>query len=348
MREEIRMDFRALFRIIWKEKWWIILITTLVTALGIGYSFLLREEFETQGRILPELQGKGASGLSQFAGLASLAGIDLNSVSGGMGVDAVRPDLYPDVVTSNPFYLELFKTKIHTKDNQELTFEQYYHQVIEKGETPKPEFLQVYPVKEEGIILINRLNEIRLKDLRQRLNAWIDKKTGVITIKSKMPDPVVAAETAKFAMEYLMAYVKGYRTEKLRQDVNYLAGQVAASRGKYYSTQEKKASYSDSFQDMRLQSADVQRERIESEYRLSSSFYNELLKKYEEAKFRLHQETPVFQVLEPPVAPAKKTAPKRAIIAMVSMFFGGVFALGIALFKGNNYSKIIVQYKPRL
>lgn len=341
MKGEIRMDFRALFGIIWKEKWWIVLITTLVTALGIGYSFLVREEFETQGRILPELQGKGASSLSQFAGLASLAGIDLNSVSGGIGVDAVRPDLYPDVVTSNPFYLELFKIKIHTKDNKELTFEQYYHQVIEKGEAPKQEFLQIYPVKEEGIILINRLDEIRLKDLKTRLNAWIDKKTGVITIKSKMPDPVVAAETAKFAMEYLMAYVKSYRTEKLRQDVDYLAGQVAASRGKYYSTQERKASYSDAFQDMRLQSADVQRERIESEYRLSSSFYNELLKKYEEAKFRLHQETPVFQVLEPPVAPVKKTTPKRAVMAIVSMFLGGALALGIVLIKGGNYREVL-------
>lgn len=343
MKEDISIDLKALFRILWKEKWWIALITIVVTAVGCAYAFLAREEFTTQGKILPELQSKAGSGLSQFAGLASLAGIDLNSLGSGSGIDAVRPDLYPDVITSTPFYLELFKVKVYTRDNSELTFEQYYRNVIEKGEIPKEKLLKTYPVKEDGIILINRLNEIRLKDLRKRITAGIDKKTGVITINSKMPDPVVAAEVTKFAMEYIMEYVKSYRTEKLRQDVNYLANQVAASRGKYYTTQEKKAKYSDQFQDMRLQSSDIQRERIESEYRLSSSFYNELLKKYEEAKFKLHQETPVFKILEPPVAPAKRTEPKRAIIAMVSMLLGGVLAFGTALIKGENYKTVLGQ-----
>lgn len=340
MGEEVRIDFKELFRILWKEKWWIILISTLVTGLGIAYAFLIREEFETQGKILPEIQGKGG-GLGQFAGLASLAGVDLSSI-GGAGVDAVRPDLYPNVITSTPFYLELFKIKIHTRENKEMTFEQYYHEVIEKGKIPEKELIEIYPVKEEGIILINRRNEIRLKDLKERLNASINKKSGMITINSKMPDPVVAAETAKFAMEYLMAYVKSYRTEKLRQDVQYLSDQVASSRGKYYSTQKRKAEYSDQFQDMRLQSADVQRERIDSEYRLSSSFYNELLKKYEEAKFKLHQETPVFKILEAPVAPAKKTEPRRSVITVAFMFLGSILSLFVALFKRGNYRQVIL------
>lgn len=342
MEEEVRIDFQAFGELIRKEKWRIILITFIITALGVMYAFYAREEFETQGKILPEIQGKAAGGLSQFAGLASLAGIDLNSMGGG-GVDAVRPDLYPDVITSTPFYLELFKIKIRTRENKEMTFEHYYHEVIEKGEKPKEKLLATYPVKEDGIIVINRLSEIRLKNLRERLNASIDKKSGVITISSKMPDPIVAAETAKFAMEYLMEYVKGYRTEKLRQDVNYLADQVSASRGKYYSTQEKKARYTDQFQDIRLQSADVQRERIESEYRLSSSFYNELLKKYEEAKFKLHQETPVFKVLEPPVAPAKKTEPKRVIIIAVCWVLGILIAVTAITLRKKQYKRIFIS-----
>lgn len=340
MEEEININLKTLFRVIWKEKWWIVLITGVVTALGVIYSLTVREEFESQGKILPEIQGKGGSGLSQFAGLASLAGVDLSSM-GTAGVDAVRPDLYPDVITSTPFYLELFKTQVLTRENKKMTFEQFYHTVIEENEKPKEKFLKKYPVREEGIIIINLLNEIRLKDLRQRITANIDKKSGVIRIQAKMPDPVVAAEVTRFAMEYLMSYVKNYRTQKLRQDVDYLSDQVASSRGKYYSTQEKKARYTDQFRDMRLQSADVKRERIDSEYRMSSSFYNELLKKYEEAKFKLHQETPVFQVLEPPVAPARKSEPRKAVIALVSMIFGGILSLGSILLKGNNYKKVI-------
>lgn len=342
MEENISIDFKALFRLIWKEKWWIILVTTVVTALGIAYALLAQEEFTTKGKILPEIQGKGAGNLSQFAGLASLAGIDLNSL-GGSAVDAVRPDLYPDVITSTPFYLELFKTQVHTRDNQVMTFENYYHNILEKGKEPKEKLLKKYPVKEEGIILVNRLNEIRLKALRERITSGIDRKSGVITINVKMPDPVVAAETAKFAMEYLMEYVKNYRTEKLRQDVDYLSDQVDASRGKYHSSQEKKARYTDQFQDMRLQSADVQRERIDAEYRLSSTFYNELLKKLEEAKFKLHQQTPVFKILEPPVVPAKRTEPKRSVIAIASVIFGGVLGLALVLIRKENYKRVLKQ-----
>jgi uncharacterized protein involved in exopolysaccharide biosynthesis len=340
MGKEVSIDLKGLTSVILKEKWWILLITLSVSAGGVFYALNAREEFEAGGKILPEVQGNGRGGLNQFAGLASLAGVDLGSI-GGAGVDAVRPDLYPDVITSTPFFIKLFKAEVHTKLNKKMTFEQYYHSVIEAGKLPTDDLVKRYPVNEEGIIVVNRLNELRLKELRKRLTANIDKKSGVISIHAKMPDPVVAAEVTRFAMEYLMNYVKNYRTEKLRLDVDYLGDQVYNSRGKYFSSQEKKARYIDQFQDMRLQSADIQRERIESEYRLSSSFYNELLKKYEEAKFKLHQETPVFQVLEPPVVPVQRLEPKRKIIVLGFMLMGGISAFGIVLIKSRNWEKVL-------
>lgn len=342
MEGELGIDFHAFKKILRKEIWRIGLVITLFIGLGVIYALRAREEFKAAGSILPELQSKGTGGLSQFAGLASLAGVDLGSIAGG-GVDAIRPDLYPNVITSTPFYLELFKSNVRTQDNKTLTFEEFYHKIIENGDAPTEKQLKSYPVKDEGIIVMNRLNEMRLKDLRERITASIDKKSGVISIFTKMPDPVVAAEVTKFAMEYLMGYVKTYRTEKLHRDVDYLAEQVAASRGKYYSTQEKKAQYTDQFKDMVLQSADVRRERIESEYRLSSSFYNELLKKYEEAKFKLHQETPVFKILEPPVVPVLRSEPKRKIVVLLSAFLGLLVASAYVLLRQSNYKSVFIK-----
>jgi uncharacterized protein involved in exopolysaccharide biosynthesis len=337
------VNFRALLKVIWQEKIGILLCVVLFTIVGSFYAFSLKEEFISQGKILPEAQSK-AGGLGQFSGLAALAGVDLGS-TGSSGIDAIRPDLYPNVITSTPFYLELLKAKVKTKENKELSFESYYHEAIEDGKAPEEKVLYKFPIEQEGIIVVNRLNEKRLKDLQTRITSSIDKKTGVISISTKMPDPVVAADVSKFAMHYLMEYIKNYRTEKLRQDVDYLAEQVSTSRGKYYSTQQKKASYSDQFQagSIRLQSADVQRERIESEYRLSSSFYNELLKKYEESKFKLHQETPVFQILEPPVVPNLKSEPKRSIMLLGFAFLGSILGFVYAILKSSNYKKIISE-----
>ena len=339
----LTINFKELFKVLWKEKWWIMAITALFMALGLGYAFSLREEFTSQGKILPEVSGKGSG--SQLSGLAALAGLNLGSAASG--TDAIRPDLYPDVINSTPFFMELLKTEIVTKDNQKLTFENYYHSVLEKAEKIDEDRLKKFPVEEPGIIVINLLNEDRLTDLRERVTASIDQKSGVIFITSKMPDPVVAAGVTQFAMNYLVDYITDYRTEKLKQDVAYLGDQVGASKQKYYSDQARKASYADQFQlgTLRSQSADIQRERIESEYRMSSSVYNEILKQYEEAKFKLHQETPVFQVLEPPVVPNLKSEPRKAIILLGFTMMGGIISLLFCSLYKRNYQKFLLKEK---
>lgn len=339
--EDITVNFGKLFAILKKNLKYIIISSFFFGGIGVGFSFLFKEEFETTGRILPELQGKSVgSGLGQFAGLANMAGIDLSSF-GSVGVDAVRPDLYPDIFASTPFYLDLFKSKVRTRENKVFTFEDYYLKVIEDEAQYSEKELELYPIKDSSIIIINKVTNRRLLDLQKRISSTIDRKSGVITIKAKMPDPVVAADVTKFAMDYLMHYVKNYRTKKLRQDVEFLGSQVSSSRGKFYSNQVKRAKYTDSFNDIMLQSADVQRERIESEYKLSSTFYNELLKKYEEAKFKLQQETPVFQVLDPPVAPTKKMFPKRSYFLITFAVFGLFVSVLFVLLRGKKYLDLV-------
>lgn len=344
MQEDVvlSINFREFFRILWKERFWIIGITLLFGILGGLYAYNAREEFVSSGKILPEISGKGGGGLSQFSGLAAIAGIDLAAV-GASGTDAMRPDLYPNVITSTPFYLELLKAKVKTKDNKEVVFENYFHAVIEEGREAEQELLRKFPVNEEGIIVLSRLSEARLKDLRARVTGSMDKKTGIISITAKMPDPVVAAEVTRFAMNYLVDYITDYRTEKYKADVEYLGDQLERSKGKYYVSQQKRASYADQYQvgTMRLQSADIQRERLESDYRMSSTVYNEILKKYEEAKFMVHKETPVFKVLDPPVVPVRGSEPNKKVILLSSLLLGSFISVLFSLFKRGNFKNLI-------
>ena len=336
----ISIDFTAFFKIIWKEKIWIILITLLFAIGGIFYAFSLREEFTASGKILPEYQSK-AGGLGQFAGLASLAGVDLSSATGGGG-DAIRPDLYPDVLKSTPFFLDLFQFKVKTKDNKEMTFSQFYDTFVLNNKIKEENKKLKFPTSNQ-YIAISYQTENNLKNLRERISAAIDKKTGLLTVTVKMPDPVVATLVTKYSMDYLTNYITNYRTEKAKKDLDFLAERLNAAKGKYYNNQVRKAQYSDQYQQsmMKLQSADLQRERIESEYKISSSFYNTLLQKYEEAKLKIQQETPVIKVLEPPVVPNKKSEPKKAIIAIISAFLGGMIGLSFALLRKKNYKMVL-------
>lgn len=336
----ISIDFSAFFKIIWKEKVWVILIVLLSAGLGIIKALSIKDEFVSTGKILPEYQSK-SGGLGQFAGLASLAGVDLGSASSGGG-DAIRPDLYPDVLKSTPFFLELFKVKVRTKENKEMTFSQFYDTFVLDNKIEDKDTKIKFPTSNQ-YIAISYQTEKNLQNLRERITAVIDKKTGLITVTVKLPDPVVATIITDYGMNFLTNYITNYRTEKAKRDLKFLAERLDAAKGKYYTNQSKKAQYSDQNQlsMMKLQAADLQRERIESEYKISSTFYNTLLQKYEEAKLKLQQETPVIKVLEPPVVPNKKSEPKRAIIVLIATFLGGIFGIIFVLIRKKNYKLVI-------
>jgi uncharacterized protein involved in exopolysaccharide biosynthesis len=337
--EFISINFKAFWTILKKEKWLIIGLTTLVTILGGFYAFSLKEEFVSEGKILPEVASKGGS-MGQFAGLAALAGVDLGSASAG--TDAVRPDLYPDVLKSTPFFINLLNAKVTDRNAKEIKFQTFHEKSILDGKFKKEDLKAKFAMSDKYVVL-DKHTENTLKDLRQRITCSYDKKTGVIGISVKMPDPVVAASVAKYSMDYLTDYIINYRTEKLKRDLDFLAERLDIAKGKYYNKQESKASYSDRvpLEALRFQAADLQRERIEAEYKTASSFYTTLLQKYEEAKLKVQQETPVIKVLEPPVVPNLKSEPKKSIILMGFFLIGGIFSFLISLLKSKNYKKIL-------
>jgi uncharacterized protein involved in exopolysaccharide biosynthesis len=336
----VSIDFKALIKVLWKEKWINLLITAIFVLGGAWYAFTAQEEFVSEGKLLPEVSGGGGSSLGGLANLVGIGGFELGLKN---STDAIRPDLYPDVINSTPFFLGLLEQKFVTKGGDSLLFEKYYNDNIEKSKEPKEENLESFHIRADGIIQLSSLTEERIKALAQRVTAYIDKKSGIISISAKMPDPVVAAQIANYGMNYLTSYVSDYRTEKIKQEVDFLGRKVASARGEFYKDQARKASYSDQFSapTIRFQAADIQRERLESEYKLSSSVYNELLKKFEESKIKLQQETPIFKVLNPPNVPNFKSEPKKAVILIFACFLGLFLGTFTSLIKSKNHKKFI-------
>ena len=66
---------------------------------------------------MPELkQSPGTGGLGDLRSLAGLAGVNLGNVSGAS--EAIRPDLYPDIVQSIPFSLYILSRQVTTASSQ--------------------------------------------------------------------------------------------------------------------------------------------------------------------------------------------------------------------------------------
>lgn len=356
--KELTIDFGALWEVIKKGKWFIMLTGLLFAIITAVIVFNKPNEYTSAASVMPELESSSAGGLSKFAGLASLAGVDLSSMSSS---EAIRPDLYPNVINNTSFFLYLLEEDIKTTTGTKENFLDFYIRTYELQEdtvtTNKDSFIsnmkeslgiaaKVAIQKDSSgdfIYLPEYKGEI-IEELKEKIVADMDKKTGIISVSVELPDPVTAAYVAKISMDYLTAFVTDYRTEKSRQDLNFLAQQLGRAKGKYYTTQSKKAQYSDQFQSatIRLQAADIQRERIEADYRVSSSFYTELMKQYESAKMDLQKQTPVFKTLEQPIIPYEKSGPRRSILIFATSLLGIIAATAMTLIRKNNYRKFIV------
>jgi uncharacterized protein involved in exopolysaccharide biosynthesis len=343
----ISIDFKALFTIIKRELKRIIIVALLFIIVGGIYAFSLKNEFTSEGKILPELSSKSnkLGGLSSLSGLAGLAGVNLDNLG---TTEAIRPDLYPDIVNNTPFYLHILKQKITTKEGSIMTFEGYLKKEatstswlsnLFSGDSTKK--LVFIAPKDSNIISLTEKQFTTIENLQKRIGASYDKKTGVISISVKMPDPVVAAVVARLTMNYITEYVSKYRTEKARQDLVFLQDRVREARGRYYGEQSRKAQYTDQSKFIAVQAADLQRERIESDYKVSTSVYNNLMAQLEQAKIKVQEETPVLQVLNPPQVPLKKSEPKRSILLIIYAFLGGMTGVIWAILRKRNYKEII-------
>lgn len=304
-----------------------------VAGLIIGFS--IPKTYTTMTKMAPEIASKSAGG--NLSSLASLAGINLSSMGTS---DAVSPDLYPEVVNSTPFMVELFSVPVTFKyKKQDMTTDLYDYM---KNYTRSPWWGKVVslPFKtlnwfmglfrekvevQEGYADINpeelTLEQSKiLKALHDIISVVVDKKTGVITTTVSAQDPHVAATVAKEVIERLQTYVASYRTDKSRKDLEYYQQLFDEARADYYEAQQKYARYMDTNQDVVLQRVRTEQERLRNESELAFQLYNSCSQQLQLAKAKVQQDTPVCSVIQPPTVPVQRSKPSKATILMAFMF----------------------------
>ena len=344
---EMTIDIGKIFKVISKNKWAILIATIISAALGIFIAINIPNEYSSQVQILPELESKdGAGGLSKFKSLAGLAGVDL----GGMGgTEAVRPDLYPNILQSTPFLMDVMDMKVYaskykrtmvmSKFMEENTNQELYTRIFGKSDDKEKDMPLIDPksIPLETLRLDKKQDDL-VKELQRRVSTTLDKKTGVISISAKMQDPVIAATIVRYAQEYLTQYVVKYRTQKTEQDIKFLQDRLNEAKRRYDNALYSYSSYQDRNKGLFLNIAKDEGKKMQYEVDLSYNLYSELSKQLEEAKIKVHRETPIFKVLEPAQIPVKKSEPKRSVMVLGFAFLGLILSMFIVLAK--NYKSL--------
>ncbi|KAB7729356.1 lipopolysaccharide biosynthesis protein [Rudanella paleaurantiibacter] len=317
-----------------------ILVGGFTGALIFGvYAFLKPNEYSASCTIIPEIQSKGAGSLGNLGSLAGLAGIDVGGLSSS--TDAIRPDLYPNILQSVPFFLHMLEQKV-VSDEFKVSekFEVYLAKKRKQGfagwlnsfwQEKSDITSRPWVRKMDGVLYVSKTREGYIKEIGSRVSATYDKKTSTISISATMQDPVVAASVANHVLSYLTNYITLYRTEKSRREVSFLNKQVEIAKERYQKAELALSLYRDQNRGLFLNTAKVEEQRIQAEFLLAQDLYNTLSKQTEMAKVKVQENTPVFNVIEPVKIPLRKSAPSRAALIITGLAIGILISVGIRL-----------------
>ena len=340
--ESDEIDLAELLRKLFRERKRIYLWCFVAALIGLVLAFSIPVEFTVNSKLAPETVSKTGS-TGNLSSLASLAGINLGSMSTS---DAVSPDLYPDIVSSTPFVVELFPVQVefrHGKDTLKTDFYTYLDEYNRKAWwiagvnlalKAKDWCMGLFRGKEEAVAEAEQLNPAALtweqekvaKTVRKDISLAVDKKTSVITLTVKAQDPHVAALISQEVISRLQTYVTNYRTGKSREDLKYYESLYVEARDAYFTAQQRYARYVDSNQGVILQRVKTEQERLQNEMNLNYQLYNTCAQQLQAAKAKVQQETPVFTIINPPQVPIKRSKPARSTILFASILLGGVAA----------------------
>lgn len=348
--EEQEIDLIELARRIWKErklilKWcgWAV-----VVALVVGFS--IPKEYTARVTVAPETANNGKSMSGGLSALAGMAGIDLGSMQNN---DALSPELYPDIVKSIPFSVEIFDVKVTDMEGKLNTTVYEYLDEYQK----KPWWGHVIgaPFKALGWIVKKikgeeennnddkNVNPFRLtnkqsaiiNELSKRIIVEVDKKTSVIMISVTMQDPLIAATLTNEVMNKLQDYITEYRTNKARKDLEYTQKLYEESMQNYHKLQQEYAQYVDRNHNVSLRSAQTYQDRLKNEMELAFNVYNQTAQQLQVAKAKVQEDTPVYTVVEAATVPLSASKPMKLMILIGFVFLAGMGSCGWVLFGEN-------------
>lgn len=343
--EEI--DLLELAKKLWAKRRFIGKYAIIAAVIGLIVGFSIPKEYTSGAKMAPEGL-KNTSG-SNLAGLAALAVFDLSS---GENMEGINLTLYPDVVQSTPFMVELSQIPVQPKDEGKMSL---YDYIANEISSPWWSYIIKAPMKVIGWIAsigkaedttqrinplaLTREQSIILKNLSDRLSVAVDKKKGVITASSTMQDPTVAAAVTDSMISKLEEYMADYRTEKAKRDCDFTQESYLTAQERYLTAQRKYAAFMDATQNTARQSVVAEQDRLRNEVTLAYGVYSQLAQQLEMAKIKVQEQTPCVTVIEPAGVPTQKSNTSKVVILIAFVFLGVVIASGYILVKDMFFTK---------
>ena len=342
--EEQEIDLIELAQKVWAERKLVFKACGIAVIVALVVAFSIPKEYATSVTLAPETGGKSVSG--GIGALASMAGINLGASS---GEDALSPELYPDIVSSTPFLINLFDVRVKSEEAEVDTT--LYAYLKEYQRSPWWSAITSAPFKvlgwtmslfrdeqpEEGDAKLDPFHLTKeesgiAKALGSRLAVSVDKKTGVTTLTVTMQDALISASLTDTVMHSLQNYITDYRTNKARHDLAYMEKLYDEAKQDYTEAQQKYAQFADANLNISRLVYRAEQERLQNEMNLAYQMYTTVSQQLQMAKAKVQEITPVYTVVQPATVPLRAAKPNKLMILVGFVFLAGVGSVGWILF----------------
>ena len=293
------IDLRELFNVLWINKLFLATWTGLVFLISIIYSLTLTNIYTAETTLAPSASSDMSSNLSQYAGLASMAGISLPGSSSGISDKDLalsllkskgllqrlidKHDILPDLIAA--YHWDLTSNSVIYDSDLYDEIKNVWVRDVNPPYKLVPSTQEAYEFYDEAIAVSE------------------DKKTGVISLKVDHLSPEIAYQWSQLLIQEVNEYVADMRIKEAQLSIDYLNDQI----------------------------------KITPYPELRALFY-ELIQQHTQTMM-LAKVRPEYALttLDAPLIPEEKSAPKRSLIVILSTLLGGMLGTLIILIRFYAY-----------
>lgn len=332
-------------------KWPVILLFIVLGGVcGFIYAYIKKPVFTATTIFVLDDNGGSGGGLGQYAGLASMAGIDLGGGGGGI----FQGDNILELYKSRSMIQKTLLTEVDCNGKKQLLVDRFieFNELKKKwAKDPKLKEFEFGFTKKSNLngSLGNRLKDSILGTIVVDIVADYlsvtkpDKKLSIIRADVKSSDEFFAKVFNDKIVENVNDFYLQTKTKKSLENVSILQKKTDSirnvMRGAIYTVVEVSDATPNLNPTRQIKRvAPVQQSQFTAE--TNKAVLGELTKNLEMSKITLHKETPLIQVVDSPIFPLKK---ERLSVLKGAIVGGGLSAFFCVIFMSISliYKKIL-------
>lgn len=346
------IDLMEYARKLWAARKLLLKVAGIAAVAGVVIALTTPKEYTVNVTLAPELgTSRRSSSLSSIASMLGVGGVSM-----GTEADALTVTLYPDVVASTPFIIDLLDTPVRTLDEEkpDTTLAEYLKTnrgtlagaVMSLPGRAIGAVVSLFKEKKETVervidpFHLTKAEARSVGRLRSLIETNVDKKTGVTSLSVTMQDPLVAAIVTDTVLYKLKEHIIDYRISKAEEDCKYYERLYNESKDAYYAAQKAYAEYLDANKNIVLRSVQIEGERLQNEMNLAYNIYNQMAGQLQMGRAKVQEAKPMFAVVEPASVPLRPSGTSRKMILAGIVFLAVAGAAAWILFGQDFWKKL--------